>query len=553
MGGLELVFLLLVVCVALRVAAERFSVPYASALVVAGLAIALVPGLPTVRIPPDVIFLVTVPPLLFGGAQVFPLRDLRTEAGAIARLAIGLVLVSAAAVAAVVRGADSSMPWAAALTLGAIVAAPDSDAALWAMRSTPLARTIEAVLEGEGLLNDAAAVLVYRMAVSTATGAMTSVSQGIAQFIARVAGGTVLGLIVARLSVPAHRRTRALPAVASTVSLLTPYAAFISAEALGASGVLAVVVVGIYSARHVPQLVDAETRAYIRTMWAVVIFVVESLMFILVGLELPNVTSSFERSSLGPMVGIAALVAVSLIVVRMAWVLLGAYVFRGIQERFRGRRPTLLPIRVVSFVAWAGLRGSDSLMLALSIPLVTLAGNAFPARDRIVFIAFCVVVISLVVQGPTIAPLAQRLGVFRDATDEKEEAHARVVALEAGLEVLKEPGVIASTDPELLRRLRRRGHTRARRWVGREEQLRVSHGATSAHLERAPRPEESALADRRREQFRRVQREMLNAERRALLALRDRKEIADEVMRRVQRELDLEELLIGPMESRADE
>jgi len=297
----------------------------------------------------------------------------------------------------------------------------------------------------------------------------------------------------------------------------------------------------------VPQLVDAETRDYIRTTWAVVTFIVESLMFVLIGLELPNVTSALDRASLASLLRLAALVAASLVLIRMVWVALGAYVFRGAQERLRGRRPPRLPIRDVGFVAWAGLRGSDSLVLALSIPLTTLAGQGFPARDQIVFIAFCVVVISLVVQGPTMAPLAQRLGVFRDATDEKEEAHARVVASEAGLKALSEPGLTAATDPDLLRRLRRRGRMRARRWVGREQQLRVQHASDAGHLVHAPPPEESDLADRRRAQFRRVQSAMLRAARGALIALRDRNEISDEVMRRVQRELDLEELLVGPM------
>ena len=414
--------------------------------------------------------------------------------------------MSAAVAASVAHAVDPALPWAAAATLGAIVAATDTDAALWAMRSIPLARVVEAVLEGEGLLNDAAAVVAYRIAVAAAVGMAISVSHAVVGFFGRMIGGIALGWIVATLAMQAHRRTRSLPVVASTVSLLTPYAAFIAGESVAGSGAIAVVVAGLYSARHVPQLLGPETRSYIRTMWAVVIFIVESLMFVLVGLELPNVTRALDRGSLAALLRVAALVVASLVVVRMVWVFVGAYVFRGTGQRLRGRRPTLIPVPQVAFVAWAGLRGSDSLVLALSLPSTTAAAQPFPARDAIIFITFCVVVISLVIQGPTLAPLAERLDVFRDAIDDREEAHARVVASEAALRVLDDPAVAgsdrslaaAASSPAIAKT------PRARRWAGREQQLRVRHESEGVHHVRPPRPEESALADRRRDELRRV-------------------------------------------------
>ncbi len=320
-----------------------------------------------------------------------------------------------------------ALRWAAAATLGAIVAATDTDAALWAMRSIPLARVVEAVLEGEGLLNDEAAVVAYRIAVAAAVGMAISVSHAVVGFFGRMIGGIALGWIVATLAMQAHRRTRSLPVVASTVSLLTPYARYRRRKRRRFRR---------DCGRRRRPVFGSPRPAAPRSGNAIVhpydvggrdLHCRESDVRS-VGLELPNVTRALDRWSLAALLRVAALVVASLVVVRMVWVFVGAYVFRGTGQRLRGRRPTLIPVPQVAFVAWAGLRGSDSLVLALSLPLTTAAAQPFPARDAIIFITFCVVVISLVIQGPTLAPLAERLDVFRDAIDDREEAHARVVA-----------------------------------------------------------------------------------------------------------------------------
>jgi CPA1 family monovalent cation:H+ antiporter len=244
----------------------------------------------------------------------------------------------------------------------------------------------------------------------------------------------------------------------------------------------------------------------------------------------------------------AVAVSLCLVIVRIVWVLPTAYIFRGLGRRLRGRPVEVPNWRDVVFIAWAGLRGGDSLVLALALPLVTMSGDRFPARDQIVFITFFVIFFSLVIQGPTLAPLARRLGVCRDTEDEKEEAHARLVAAEAGLKVLHDPELTASAYPEVVRYLRQRERRRARRWAAREKQYRAAGDHGHNHSIAAPTEDVDALDRVRAKEYRRLRSAMLDAEHRAVLELRDRDEIADDVMRRVQRELDLEAVLLGGSE-----
>jgi CPA1 family monovalent cation:H+ antiporter len=237
------------------------------------------------------------------------------------------------------------------------------------------------------------------------------------------------------------------------------------------------------------------------------------------------------------------IIAVCLVVVRAVYVLPAAYVVRDIGRRLRGEKPMQPPVRAVAFVAWAGLRGIHSLVLALSVPLATSAGQPFPARDQIIFITFAVIFLALIVQAPTLAPLARGFELTRAAEDAKEEAHARLVAAEAALRLLEEPGFARGSEARVLRTLEQQQRQRARRWAGREVELSVEHEAGQAHDGVAPSRDERADIGHRDEESRRLRSAMLAAEHRALLALRDRDAIGDDVMRRIQRDLDLEAIL----------
>lgn len=550
MAGLELVLLLLAVSAGLRLIADRLTIPYAAILVVGGLLIAFIPGLPRVTLPPDVLFLIFVPPLLYWGAASFPLRDFRRQIGPIVRLAVVLVLVSTAAVAVVAHALHPSFTWAAAIALGAIVSPPDPVAVLSVTRSLRAPRWIESILEGEGLVNDATALVIYRLAVAAAVTGNFSPSRAGLDFLLAGAGGIAIGLLVGVIVARVQRVARSVPAVSTTVSLLTPFASYLTAEFLGASGVLSVVATGMYAARTVPRITGPETRMLFVSTWTVVTFMLESLVFILVGLELPYVLRALNQLPLSTLLREAAIVSVCLVLVRLVWVIPSTYLFRSLGRLIRGSHEPLPSWRSVLFVAWAGLRGGDSLVLALSLPLQTASGAPFPARAQIVFITFCVIFITLVLQGPTLAPLLRRLGLRVEEGEGAEEPHARLAVAEAGLRKLDEPTTATSAYPEVVRYLRQRHRQRARRWAAREAQPRGGKTEDIAHDHFVPAPshEAGALDEHRAAEYRRVRSAMLVAEQDVVLALRDNGVIADDVMRRIQRDLDLETMLLATSE-----
>ena len=552
MAALELVLLLLAVSAGLRLVAERVAIPYAAVLVVGGLFLAFVPELPQVTLPPEVLFLVFIPPLLYAGSINFPLREIRREIGPITRLSVVMVLVSTAAVAVVAHALHPSFTWAAAITLGAIIAPPDPVAVLSIMRSLRIPREIISILEGEGLLNDATALVTYRLAIVAAVTGTFSPSQAAIQFLVGGAGGIAIGLLIGAVVARVHRVTRSVPVVSDTVSLLTPFASYLLADLVGASGILSVVATGLYAARTVAKVIGPELRVQITGMWTVVTFLLESLVFILVGLELHYVARALNRFPLSLLLGEAAIVSVCVVLVRMAWVMPSTYIFRVFFRWLRHGHEPLPSWRSVLFIAWAGLRGGDSLVLALSLPLQTASGARFPAREQIIFITFCVIFITLVVQGPTLAPFARLLGLGADEAEDAEDAHARLAAAEAGLRTLEEPTIASSKYPEVVRYLRQRHRQRARRWAAREEEPHETESEDVAHdhdhFTIAPSHEAAAIDERRAEEYRRVRAAMLHAEQEAILDLRDRGVIADDVMRRIQRDFDLETMLLETSE-----
>ena len=550
LAGLELILLLLAVSAGLRLVAERLAVPYAAVLVVGGLLLAFVPGLPEVTLPPDVLFLVFIPPLLYAGAINYPLRDFRREIGPIVRLSVVMVIVSTAAVAVVAHALHPSFTWAAAITLGAIISPPDPVAVLSILRSLRMPREIVSILEGEGMVNDATALVIYRLAIAAAVTGVFSPSRAAVQFLVGSVVGIAIGIAVGMIVTRIHRVTRAVPVVSNTVSLLTPFASYLLADLVGTSGILAVVATGLYAARTVPKVLGPAARQQIFATWTVVTFLLESLVFILVGLELPFVARGLDRLPLSTLLGEAAIVSLCVVLVRIAWVMPTSYVFRIFFRWLRHGHEPLPPWRYVLFISWAGLRGGDSLVLALSLPLVTASGARFPARDQIIFITFSVIFVTLVVQGLTLAPIGRWLCLGANDEDVAEDAHARLAAAEAGLKTLEDPSIASSPYPEVVRYLKQRHRQRARRWAAAESEPHdgESKDVAHEHFTVAPSHEAAVIDERRAEEYRRVRSAMLDAEQQAILDLRDNGVIADDVMRRVQRDLDLETMLLETSE-----
>ncbi len=538
MQGVELVVILLAVSAALRMVARRLGVPHPVLLVLAGLALVFVPGLPRVEFEPETLFLVFVPPLLYWAALNSSLRDFRAQLWPILRFGTLLVLLTIAAVAVVAHSLTPEFTWAAAFTLGAIVSPPDPVAAIAVMRTIGAQRALSTVLEGEGLVNDATALVAYRVAIGAALTGSFSVGHTAVGFLLAGTGGVAVGLAVGWLLGQVRRHVRGFPIVGNTISLLTPFFAYLPAEWLGLSGVLSVVAVGLYLGRMGPRIVPAATRIQAESMWVMVQFILESLVFILVGLELPYVLRTLSTHALGTLVLYGALITLTVIGVRIAYTLVAASLIR----RSRRRKPNAgTPAwRQVGFLSWAGMRGGDSLVLALAVPVMAAGGQPFPTRGLIIFITFSVILGTLVLQGVTLAPLIRWWGLTEGEEGDTEEAHARRVVAEAGLRRLEAEGRRDGVDRAVARSLEATYRRRVQRWSARDLERHGQEDDDHAGLAGI----DGTRAERVAIGYRALRAAMIEDEREALVRLRDQGVIGDHAMRRVQRDLDLETMLL---------
>jgi monovalent cation/hydrogen antiporter len=513
------VFGLLLGVTTLAVLARVLGVPYPITLVVGGSVIGFIPGVPSVELEPELVLLIFLPPLLYGAAFFTSLRDLRTNARPIALLAIPLVGVTMTAVA-VVAHEVIGLGWGESFVLGAIVSPTDAVAPAEIMRRIGAPRRLLTVVEGENLTNDWTALVLYRFAVAAVVTGSFSLVEATGKFVLTGLGGVAIGLAAGWIIREVRSRVDD-PPTEITISILSGYAAYLPAEELGASGVIAAVTVGIYMGWHTPQLTTPVMRIQGVSVWEILTFLLNAVLFLLVGMQLPNVIDDIEGYSAGELIFWSLLVSAVVIAVRLLWGFTVTYLIRAIDRREVQRRRRASPQeRLV--VGWAGMRGSVSLAAALALPLQTDAGAAFPARDLIILIAYAVILVTLVGQGLTLGPLIERLGVTDDGSEEREEVAARVRLAEAALARVEELRGQDWAREDTLDRVRGMYDYRRRRFAARED------GDGDDYEERT-----SA--------YQRVMLELFDAQREELIGLRNRGDISDEVRRRVERELDLEE------------
>jgi monovalent cation/hydrogen antiporter len=520
--GFEVVLAGVLVSVAvLNAVASRIGVPYPIVLVLGGLALGFVPGMPNVELDPDLVLLVFLPPLLYVAAFFSEQRALRGYARALSLTSVGLVLVTTVLVA-VPGHLVLDLPWPMAFALGAIVSPTDPVAATAIMRRLGAPRSIVNLVEGESLVNDAAALIAYRVAVVAAVEGTFSLLDASLEFVLAAAGGVALGLAVG-VVIGEIRRRLDDPPTEITLSLITGYAAFVPAEQLHVSGVLSVVTAGLYLGWRAPELASPPTRLQASAVWDVLTFLLNATLFVLIGLQLPVVLDALTGQPLSELLGYAALVSVAVIGARFAWVFTIPYIVRALDRRPRQReRRVGAAARVV--IAWSGLRGAVSLATALALPLETDAGAQLPGRDLIVFVTFAVVLVTVVGQGLTLPALIRRLGVAADERDEEhEELVARLVASKAALTELEIMADEGWAGDEPLDRARQYYEQRKRRFAA-----------------RAGKIEDDGYEDAS-EVRERVLRRLYRAERQAIVGLRNAGDISNEVMHRLERELDLEE------------
>jgi monovalent cation/hydrogen antiporter len=515
--GVETILFLVVLGTVVAAFAGRLRVPAPALLVIAGLVVALLPRFPPVHVPPEVVSLVVLPPLLYAASEELPWRDLRAVWRPVVVLAVGLVLASAAAVAAV-TWAVAAVPVSMAFVLGAVLASTDPVAVSALGRRLSLPSKVQALVQAESLFNDATSLVLFQIAVSFAVAgpASTSMAGGVVlhaagQFAILAAGGAAAGGVIAAVLIPVRRRVTD-PVLETVLALVTPYAAYVFGGVLHVSPVMAVIVAGLVIGARRDRITTAQTRLQLHSVYDTVIFLLESVVFSLIGLQLPTLIRGLSGAEAWPAEALA--VAGTLVVIRMLWVFPLSAV---LQRRADTRRPSW-PVPAV--VSWAGTRGVVPLAAALSIPLTTASGAPLPRRDLILVLAAAVIVVSLIVQGLTLEPLVRRAGIARPDAARHEETVARLRLAEAALARLDELAAGECAADDVI--------DRARATL----QARLDHARARIDGTRAPEPD--GLTDRE------LRRDLNAAENAELARLYDDGTISQATRQQLQRSLDLE-------------
>jgi monovalent cation/hydrogen antiporter len=519
--AVEAILFLVVLGTVVTAFAGRLRVPAPSLLVIAGLLVGLLPRFPPVHVPPDVVSLVVLPPLLYAASEELPWRDLRAVWRPVAVLAVGLVLASAAAVAAV-AWAVAAVPVSLAFVLGAVLASTDPVAVSALGRRLSLPPKVQALVQGESLFNDATSLVLFQIAVSFAvagtagTSMAGAVLHGAGQFAVLAAGGAAVGGVIAAGLIPIRRRVTD-PVLETVLALITPYAAFVLGGVLHVSPVMAVIVAGLAIGARRDRITTAQTRLQLHSVYGTVIFLLESVVFSLIGLQLPTLIRALSRTGAWPAEALA--VTATLIAIRMVWV----FPLSAIIQRRGGARRLAWPVPAV--VSWAGARGVVPLAAALSIPLTTASGAPLPRRDLILVLATAVIVVSLVVQGLTLEPLVRRAGITRPGAARHEQTMARLRLAEAALARLDELAAGDCAPDDVIDRARAR--------------LQARIGSTRTRIDGTRAPEPDGLTDRE------VRRDLNAAENAELARLYDAGTISQATRQQLQHGLDLEAARLG--------
>lgn len=533
MQPIEIVTILLGLTTLLAVIARRLRISYPILLVITGLLIGWVPGLPPVILSPDVIFLVFLPPLLYAAAWQIDNLELKLYSRSVSFLAIGLVLFTSTVVALVAVLCIPGFSLAQGYLLGAIIAPPDAVAASSVTKGLNIPKRITTVLEGESLVNDASSLIIYRYGlVAILTSQFVLWKAGL-QFIGIALASIALGLAIGWVMLRVHKAISKDTVTNTAVTLLIPYGSYLLAEELAISGVLVVVTVGLFISARSNEVFTYQSRLQTNSVWAVVVFLLNGLVFILIGLQLPTIVSELNGYTLPQAVGYALLISAVAIVCRIIWVFPGAYVPRWLSKRIRKReaKPTWQQVAIVS---WAGMRGVVSLAGALALPLTLTNGQPFPGRDLILFITFGVIFCTLVLQGLTLPVLIDELNVREKVDEKKEERRLRQKMALQAITHLEANHSAGSVHDDVLSYVKNTYELRINELNGMLRANNVSGRPTELY-----------------QQAIRLQLELLSIERAVLTEQRKDSLLDDDILRKLEQELDLEAArlsLVQPVE-----
>ena len=517
MALLQVILFLLLCAVALGWVARHFQFPYPIALVIGGGALGFVPRLPQLQLDPQFLLVLVLPPILYQTALLTSWRDFKANIRPIGLLAIGLVIATTLAVGATLKFLIPDIPWSAAFVLGAIVSPPDAVAATAILSRLNIPRRVVTVLEGESLVNDATGLVIYKFAVAAVLTGVFSLWQASLEFVGVAVGGVVVGILMGRFFVFVHRYLGdAFIEVLTTLAV--PYVAYIFAESLHLSGVLAVVAAGLVRGRYAPEIVSAEMRIIARSVWNLLVFLLNSLIFILIGMQLSGIVSRLTGYSLAQLFLYGAFVSVVAVIVRFAWIYPATYL--SLMFRVSLGQFVAPPVEGEVFImAWCGMRGIVSLAAALALPPTLADGNAFPERDLIIFLTFVVIAVTLVVQGLSLKPLIRRLKLGKDWSLQEEQQRAKMALGKAAIAAIDAVAAKDEIANELAERIRAE--------FAEKITLSVPGGLMLSH---------SGADDARR-----LRAAAVKAERQELIRLWRENQISDEVLHYIEEDLDYQE------------
>ncbi len=517
MGVLQVVLFLMLFAVALGWVARHFKFPYPIALVIGGGLLGFVPRLPQPQFDPQFTLVLVLPPILYQAALLTSWHEFKANIRPIGLLAIGLVIATTLAVGATLRLLIPDIPWAAAFVLGAIVSPPDAVAATAILSRLNMSRKVVTVLEGESLVNDATGLVIYKFAVAAVLTGVFSLWQASLQFVGVALGGIVIGFLMGRLFVFVHRYLGdAFIEVLTTLAV--PYITYILAESLHASGVLAVVAAGIVRGRYSPEIVSAEMRIIARSVWNLLVFVLNSLVFILIGLQLSAIVPRLTDYSVAQLFFYGTFVSAVAIVVRFAWVYPAIYLPLVLRSMLGQRVPAPREGEVF-IMSWCGMRGIVSLAAALALPQALVDGSPFPERDLIIFLTFVVIAVTLIIQGLSLKPLIRRLRVGKDWSLQEEQQRAKMALGKAAIAAIDTVVAKDGIANELAERIRAEF----------AEQITLSV------------PEGLVLRHSGADDAKRLRAAAVKAERSELIRLWRENQISDEVLHKIEEDLDYQE------------
>lgn len=521
LSHVELLLLaLLVIVAALAVLAKRVAVPYPIVMVIGGLAFSLIPGLPHVSLDPNIVFFVVLPPLIFSAAFHISWREFRNNMVAILMLAFGLVGFTVYAVAAFSRWTLPGFDWRLGLVLGSVVAPTDPLSATSTARRLGIPRKITDLLEAESLVNDGSGLVALKFTVAlVVTGYTPSFLMGTANLIYLVAAAVAIGLICGVVVHKLQEQITDAP-IEITVSLITPYIAYLCAEAAQCSGILATLACGLYLGRRSSGFFSLHARIESRAVWRTLDFILNGIVFLLLGLQLPSILTDIRGMSLGGLIGKAALFSAAVIVIRLIWVYPGAWISGLIRRRLHLKQRAPFSSSELFIVGWSGMRGVLGLAAAISLPEALHNGARFPERNVIIFLTFCAIFATLVLQGLSLPAIIRYLHLGGVESAEEEEQLARREMIQAALEELdrmreENDGQWTEVEEQL------------ERYYSRRLALLKSYSATLSGLSEKPSSKYDSVGQRLRA-----------VERSVALKLRDESKIHDEVLRSLERELD---------------